>query len=546
MVSENLTDKIVEKVELAAEVGAKVANVVGNAFETTIADVDHSSGTEEATWTNYFLSFGIHFAMVIIVILLKWQYDRNRYRYPKGPRDWRHIKDAISFHRKKRENLLALATDYPDACTVMTHVGRLVLLNDPTLINEIFIGRADLVSNKVDGYLENQLRYKEGKHIRTGIVFRHQDHNARIIHKALVKHLDNDLVGKRFDSIIQDQLKQIRLSENFDVRRTTFYFSVRLLTTLTCSSAAASTEDKTFELFEKNLYKISKAIHADTFEKSAKTMLTQLTGLSETLDINENVLDYIKTWIQYRRGESNRVAGLSEEETVTSTTKNNDFLDSILNVIDESSPHLDEDDIAACILDIIMHGSEMLKGALSWLLLYAVKYPEEADTCRREARDKNYASFNLSSAESLVHTQAFVKEVLRVSPIVPVVIHSTLEDFKWRKFHIQKRTQFGANIIALHHSIHWKDANNFDVNRWLGDNLSSIPTHSYSPFGFGPRACIAEKHLFNLLTGILAVFLYHNDFEKTGPLPEATSGTFGLANMPPKYSLKATPFTTRS
>ncbi len=94
--------------------------------------------------------------------------DRNRYRYPKGPRDWRNIKDAISFHRKKRENLLVLANDYPESCTVMTHSGRLVLLNDATFINEIFIGRADLVSNKVDGYLENQLRYKEGKHIRTG------------------------------------------------------------------------------------------------------------------------------------------------------------------------------------------------------------------------------------------------------------------------------------------------------------------------------------------------------------------------------------------
>jgi len=53
----------------------------------------------------------------------------------------------------------------------MTHNGRLVLLNNPNLINEIFIGRADLVSNKVDDYLENQLRYKEGKHIRTGRKF---------------------------------------------------------------------------------------------------------------------------------------------------------------------------------------------------------------------------------------------------------------------------------------------------------------------------------------------------------------------------------------
>ncbi|UJR21171.1 hypothetical protein I4U23_024269 [Adineta vaga] len=546
MAAENITEKIVEKVELAAEVGSKVANIVGNAFETTVADVDHSSGAEEDTWLNYLLSFGIHIAMVVIVLLLKWQYDRNRYRYPKGPRDWRNIKDAVSFHRKKRENLLALATDYPDSCTVMTHVGRLVLLNDPNLINEIFIGRADLVSNKVDGYLENQLRYKEGKHIRTGIVFRHQDHNARIIHKALVNHFDNDLVGKRLDSLVQEQLKQIRLSEKFDVRHTTFYFGVRLLTTLTCTSATASIHDKTFELFEQNLYKISKAIHADTFAKSAKVMLTQLTGLSETLDINENVLDYIKTWIEFRRGVSTRVAGLPEEQTVTSTTKDTDFLDSILNVIDESSPRLDEDDIAACVLDIIMHGSEMLKGALSWLLLYTVKYPEQADECRREARSKGYASFNLSSAEALTQTQAFVKEVLRVSPIVPIVIHSTLQDFKWRNFHIQKRTQFGANLVALHHSIAWKDAMNFDVNRWLGDNLSTIPIHSYSPFGFGPRACIAEKHLFNLLTGILAIFLYHNDFEKTGPLPEPSEGSFGLVNLPPKFALKATPLSTRS
>lgn len=162
------------------------------------------------------------------------------------------------------------------------------------------------------------------------------------------------------------------------------------------------------------------------------------------------------------------------------------------------------------------------------------------------SRDKDYATFNLSSAESLVQTQAFVKEVLRVSPVVPIVIHSTLEDFRWRNFHIQKRTQFGANIIALHYSVAWKDATKFDVTRWLGDRKSDFTAHLYAPFGFGPRACIAEKHLFNLLTGILGVLLYHNDFEKNGVLPDPAEGTFGLANMPPKYSLKATPLSARS
>ena len=47
-------------------------------------------------------------------------------------------------------------------------VDRLILLNNPSMIHEIFIERADLVSNKVSNYLESQLRYKEGKHIRTG------------------------------------------------------------------------------------------------------------------------------------------------------------------------------------------------------------------------------------------------------------------------------------------------------------------------------------------------------------------------------------------
>jgi len=188
----------------------------------------------------------------------------------------------------------------------------------------------------------------------------------------------------------------------------------------------------------------------------------------------------------------------------------------------------------------------MLKAALTWLLLYVAKFPDEAQTCRREARDKNYSSFNLSDAESLKQTQAFVKEVLRLSPVVPIVVHATLQDFRWRDYHIQKRTQFGANIYALHHSVAWQDGTKFDITRWLDDNASTIPQNDYAPFGFGPRICIAEKYLFNLLTGILGVLLYHNDFEKAGPLPDPVEGSFGLANIPPKFFLKATALSTRS
>jgi hypothetical protein len=74
MAAQNFTEQVVEKVELAAGVGVKVANMVGNAFESTISDSDPSSSTDSDTIMGYFTSFGIHIAMVIIVILLKWQY----------------------------------------------------------------------------------------------------------------------------------------------------------------------------------------------------------------------------------------------------------------------------------------------------------------------------------------------------------------------------------------------------------------------------------------------------------------------------------------
>ncbi|CAF1513722.1 unnamed protein product, partial [Rotaria sordida] len=44
---DNITENIIDKVELAADVGVKVANIVGNAFETTIAVTDPSAGAEE-------------------------------------------------------------------------------------------------------------------------------------------------------------------------------------------------------------------------------------------------------------------------------------------------------------------------------------------------------------------------------------------------------------------------------------------------------------------------------------------------------------------
>ena len=343
----------------------------------------------------FFLTFG-SFTFVIV--------DRTRYRYPKGPHHLRNITEIIAFYRKKRESFITSTEDYGDCCTVRHGSTRLVLLNSRQAIDEIFVERANLVSDKVDGYLETQLRYGDGKHVRTGenskqnksdynkiicsgIFFRHQDHNARLIHKALVHHIDQNLIGKRLDAAVQSQLETIHFSENVSVQHVTFNFAVRLLTRLCSSATSSSINNSIYEVFEQNLYKVSKNVHADTIQKSTISAMFKDVGLSEIISMNENVLNYIKSWVEQRKSDDYLANNLNKDTNVTSTfTISQDILDAILSVIDESAPRLDSHDIAACLMDIIMHGSEMIKCALSWLLLYAVQYPEEIDQCRCEAR----------------------------------------------------------------------------------------------------------------------------------------------------------------
>lgn len=39
-------------------------------------DPDNSSGADENSFFNYFTSFGIHILLIVIVIVLKWQYGK--------------------------------------------------------------------------------------------------------------------------------------------------------------------------------------------------------------------------------------------------------------------------------------------------------------------------------------------------------------------------------------------------------------------------------------------------------------------------------------
>lgn len=202
-------------------------------------------------------------------------------------------------------------------------------------------------------------------------MYRHFDYNSQLIHRIFVENLGNNSFEKRLDGSIQREIEKLRFDREFDVRRTMFKFAVRFLSQLCSSRSGSIIQSKEFETFEENLYKISKTLHDESLKKSSKAFLTRISGVSNTIDTNNELFQFVRLWF---------------DDHQTENKSNEDFLDVLLNHRGESVPTLDDDDITACLIDIILHGSEMLKSSLSWILLYAVRYPEQLDDCRREAR----------------------------------------------------------------------------------------------------------------------------------------------------------------
>ncbi|CAF1250821.1 unnamed protein product, partial [Didymodactylos carnosus] len=513
----------------------QVADVVRKSLDMLQSAVDdvEEIAIEDFTFLNHCSSFAIHILLIIVVIGLKYQYDRNRCCLPSGLHQLKHFYLSWLFYRNKRKNLLKLFIRHPQMCTIQTHLGKVILLNDSVLINEIFVSRADSYSNKIDNFLENQSKYKHGKHQRTGI-FPHADHNSQLIHHALVDHLAET---KLIDSFIQCEFYQLKLyleqnPTKFNVQETMFRLSAHILTTICLSKTFVyDLGDKIFETFTHDLYELSAAIHEDSIQKTFGYP-------SELLRLNKFILSQVQLWVDERIHEC-KTTKLSDH------SQQHDVLNSLLEIVDKSSPHIDNEDLAAILLNIIMHGSEMMKCALTWLLLYAVKYPQETNLARQETKLQHYNNFTLKTVDELHYCRAYVKEVLRLSPVVPVLLHSTFDDFTWRGFTLPKQTLVGANLYGLHHcEKYWgMDVEKFNVDRWWTKESEDGTLHRnyYQPslFGLGFRQCImGEKYLLDILTGLFATMLAHFNFEVYDNLPEPSEGTFGFTNVAPIFSLK--------
>ncbi|XP_077204310.1 cytochrome P450 2J2-like [Paroedura picta] len=197
-----------------------------------------------------------------------------------------------------------------------------------------------------------------------------------------------------------------------------------------------------------------------------------------------------------------------------------DFIDFYLSQMkkSENDPNstYSEDNLAQCIFDLFIAGTETSALSLQWGLLLMANHPDIQEKVHKEIEDVLGSSqiFHYQDRKKLPYTNAVIHEIQRFQYIVSVGgPRQCTKDVNMRGFFIPK----GAVIIPDLHSVlcdptHWETPEEFNPNNFLDKDGNFVQKEAFLPFGAGARICLGEQlarvELFIFFANLLRAFTF--------------------------------------
>jgi len=187
----------------------------------------------------------------------------------------------------------------------------------------------------------------------------------------------------------------------------------------------------------------------------------------------------------------------------------NDILTLLLASLDpETGQRMTEAEVRSNILTFISAGHETTANALTWSLFLVSQSPEWRQRVEAEA-DARPGLASLE-ADALPVTRAVIEEAIRLYPPIGAISRSALDSDTIAGEHVEGDTMVVIAPYVLHrHRLLWKEPDDFDPSRFLGDARSKIDRFAYLPFGAGPRTCIGSTFALQEATLVLATIVKH-------------------------------------
>jgi cytochrome P450 len=153
--------------------------------------------------------------------------------------------------------------------------------------------------------------------------------------------------------------------------------------------------------------------------------------------------------------------------------------------------------------------------ALRWIVTALVQHPEEEAKIASEVRSVcNGSDPTYSGFQKLVHTQAFVLEVLRLNPPLAILLREAIAEDSLGDY----RLPAGASLVLGIHNIHrhpdyWADPETFKPERFVDKPYGQDYQFAFLPFGAGPRSCIGRNFAVMNLTLVTTMMVQRFQFQ---------------------------------
>lgn len=198
-----------------------------------------------------------------------------------------------------------------------------------------------------------------------------------------------------------------------------------------------------------------------------------------------------------------------------------DMLDIMLHSTDpDIGEQLDAENIVNQILTLMVAGSETSANTISFALHYLSTHPDVAAQARAEVDQRwpetGFPHIAFEDVAKLRYLRRVVDETLRLWPVVPGYYRQARQDttLGGGKYAFRQGDWVAVVLLAAHRSPAWgADADIFNPDRFLAENLRTLPPHTYKPFGTGPRACIGRQFALHEIVLTLAAILHQYDLE---------------------------------
>lgn len=196
------------------------------------------------------------------------------------------------------------------------------------------------------------------------------------------------------------------------------------------------------------------------------------------------------------------------------------------------------EEIRAQLDTFIIAGFDTVSTAMTFLFYNLAKYSDYQEKVYEElisvcGNDPDH-EITLEEVRKCVQLDAFINESLRIQPVVPLVSRCPAKDLKLD----DNYTIFaGTDVVIFIEGMlkdpdYWSEPNTFRPERFLEDKEGKENIHSFIPFSFGPRDCVAKKAALNVLTFVTANLLRNFKVQFTNNTPREMTTKFELVNKP--------------